>query len=413
MRSSVLGWSRARLRARPPSEPLSPSRFRWGGLKALGGGACALLAAGVVGGCAAAGSSSVKAKGNTLTIYASAPRGSASDQAVQDVLGAERLAFEKKSREVTAFKLAFPPPLTGGKLSDHARTAIKNTGAIAYIGEILPGDSADTIGIDNAQDLLQVAPTDTALELTLPTPAIRNTPGRYYESLKTYGRTFARVVPNSLQEAKAQVEEMRSLSVGKLYVTDDGSDYGRAIAQAVKQSAPPAITVVQSRAEADAIFYGARSDSAAIRVFNNALAANPTVKLFGPSALAEPAFAAGISAGAKNVFISAPGFLPSHLPPAGRQFVSDFKQTYGRVPGPQAIFGYEAMAALIDVLKQAGKSANDRGTVVQDFFSIKNRSSVLGTYSINANGDTSLAPFVFNRLRAGKLVPFKFVQPQG
>ena len=38
---------------------------------------------------------------------------------------------------------------------------------------------------------------------------------------------------------------------------------------------------------------------------------------------------------------------------------------------------------------------------------------MLGTYSINANGDTSVAPFVFSRLEAGKLVPFKFVQAQG
>jgi branched-chain amino acid transport system substrate-binding protein len=86
---------------------------------------------------------------------------------------------------------------------------------------------------------------------------------------------------------------------------------------------------------------------------------------------------------------------------------------YQHAPVPEAIFGYEAMASLIDVLKQAGGSANDRATVVRDFFAIKNRSSVVGTYSINANGDTTLAPFVFNHLRAGKLVPFKFLQPQG
>ena len=38
---------------------------------------------------------------------------------------------------------------------------------------------------------------------------------------------------------------------------------------------------------------------------------------------------------------------------------------------------------------------------------------MLGTYSINCNGDTSIAPFVFSRLAGGKLVPFKFVQAQG
>jgi ABC-type branched-subunit amino acid transport system substrate-binding protein len=390
----VLGLSRGRSRAR-----------------VLTVGAGVLLAAGFAG-CAAAGSSSVKASGKTLTIYASAPPGSGSDQVVQDVLDAERLAFSQKHGEVTAFTLSFPPALDSGKLSDHARTAIQNKGAIAYIGEVIPGDSADSLGINNAQDLLQVAPTDTALELTTSTPAIPNTPARYYESLKTYGRTFARVVPNSQREAKAQVQEMQSMSVKKLYVADDGTEYGKAIAYAVKQSAAPAITVVPTQAGADAIFYGASTNGAAISLFNGAAQANPAVKMFGPSALDNNEFAAGITAGTHNVFISSPGYLNANLSAAGQTFVTAFKTAYRHNPATQAIFGYEAMAALIDVLKQAGSSANDRGIVVRDFFSIKNRSSVLGApYSIDANGDTSIAPFVFSRLRAGKLVPF--VQLQG
>jgi hypothetical protein len=38
---------------------------------------------------------------------------------------------------------------------------------------------------------------------------------------------------------------------------------------------------------------------------------------------------------------------------------------------------------------------------------------VLGTYSINANGDTSLAPFVISRVKSGQLVPYRFVSEQG
>src|SRR5689334_10575130 len=148
MRSSVLGSRRARVRAR--------------GVSLV---ACVALAAGVAG-CAAAGSSSVKATGNTLTIYASLPPGSTSDQQVKDVYDAERLAFQQKHGEVTAFTLSFPPALSGAKLSDNARTAIQNKGAIAMLGDVLPGDSVNTMGIVNAQGLLQVSPTDTAIELT-------------------------------------------------------------------------------------------------------------------------------------------------------------------------------------------------------------------------------------------------------
>lgn len=395
MPSSVLARSRARVRARA--------------LRVAVGAAIAATLAG----CAAQGSSSVKAAGTQLTVYLSAPTGASSNPLIEDVLDAERLAFQQKSSEVTAFKLS-QKTIQSDKRSNNGRTAIQDNTAIAYVGEIQPGASADSLGITNAQDLLQVAPTDTALELTLTTAAVPGASQRYYESLKTYGRTFARVVPNTAREAKAQVQEMQSLSVRKLFVSDDGSAYGKAIALAVKQDAAPAITVATSQSGADAIFYGASSDSAAVGAFKVAAQSNPKIKLFGPSALDDSTFAANITAaGTRNVFISSPGFLPANLSPAGQKFVSDFKATYRRSPVPQAIFGYEAMAAVLDVLKEAGRSANDRSTVVRDFLAIRNRSSVLGTYSINANGDTSLAPFVFNRLRAGKLVPFKFVQAQG
>jgi branched-chain amino acid transport system substrate-binding protein len=65
---------------------------------------------------------------------------------------------------------------------------------------------------------------------------------------------------------------------------------------------------------------------------------------------------------------------------------------------------------VLAVLREAGSNAGNRSTVVHDFLSIKNRQSVLGTYSMNSNGDTSIAPFVFSRLQRGKLVPFAQVQ---
>ena len=48
------------------------------------------------------------------------------------------------------------------------------------------------------------------------------------------------MVPSASEEAKAQVAEMKSLGVNKLYVGNDGSDYGKAIADAVSSDAPAA-----------------------------------------------------------------------------------------------------------------------------------------------------------------------------
>ena len=78
--------------------------------------------------------------------------------------------------------------------------------------------------------------------------------------------------------------------------------------------------------------------------------------------------------------------------------------TLTTAPRPEAIFGYEAMSSVMAVLREAGSAADNRSTVVHDFFSIRNRDSVLGSYSINVNGDTSLGPFVFSRFEHGKLI---------
>lgn len=369
----------------------------------------ALLA---IAGCAAATSASVTASGSTLKIYTSAPA-NAGDQALsQDIVDAERLALAQGGDHIGRFTIALQT--VTGKVSDNARAAIQDTGAIAYLGETAPSASSGSLGITNAADLLQVTPNDTALELTQPTAAVSGSPSVYYESLGTYGRTFARVVPSSSFEAKAQVQEMQSLGVKRLYVSDDGDPYGKAIALAVQQDAPQrGISLASTAGGADAVFYGASSVTSAAHEFNTLAQSGPTVKLFGPSALYSTAFAAGLSPSARNVYVSAPGFLPQDLTPSGRKFVSDFRAAYGHVPGEEAIFGYEAMSAVLGVLNEAGSAANNRATVVRDFLSIKNRPSVLGTYSINVNGDTSLGPFVFGRITDGKLIPFRFVQVQG
>jgi hypothetical protein len=217
-----------------------------------------------VGSCGSAsggGSSTVTVTGTRLTIYASVPAGTANGA---DLLAAERLAFKGTTR-VGKYSVRFFP-LTGSKVSDNARTAIEDTTSIAYLGELAPGASADSIGITNGADLLQVSPADTALELTQATPAIPSAPGTYYEARSTYGQTFARVVPTTFQEAKAQVEEMQTLKVSKLYLTSDGSPYGRAIAASVTHAAAasgisavsgPATAAGFAKAGADAIFDGA------------------------------------------------------------------------------------------------------------------------------------------------------------
>ena len=163
------------------------------------------------------------------------------------------------------------------------------------------------------------------------------------------------------------------------------------------------------------VFIGAGDGTAAARLFNAVAAADPKLKLFGPTGLDNDTFSAQTSPAAqRNVYISSPGFLPADLTQAGRKFVADFRAAEGHDPDQSAIFGYEAMAVVLDTLRRVGKTTPsleaNRGDVVKEFFNTKNRPSVLGTYSVNQNGDISIAPYVFSHFKLSKLVPFVAVQ---
>lgn len=374
---------------------------------------CAMLATcAAFAGCTSA-ASTTSVSGSALSIYVSLPPGTLTPEE-QDVVSAERLAFRQAGAQAGKYTVKLVQ-FGGKKLSDNARQAIGDDTTIAYLGELAPGASGDTLGITNAQQVLQVTPTDTAVEVTQHSPAVPNSPDRYYESLSANGRTFARVVPTTALEAKALVGQMQTLGVRRLYVKSDGSAYGAALAYAVTADVGGAgITTVSSATGVDGVLYAGASPAQAAASFNQLVSGNPSVKLFAPSALAQNAFAAALSPAAQRLtYVSSPGFTSSDLTPQGQQFVSAFKAAYGHAPAAQAIFGYEAMAAVMSVLHKAGSGAGNRNTVVKDFFGIRNRTSVLGTYSINQNGDTNIGPFVISRIKGGGLVPYRAVQEQG
>ena len=177
---------------------------------------------------------------------------------------------------------------------------------------------------------------------------------------------------------------MQALGVTKLYVAYDGSPYGAAIAYAMKHDLSRRNLPGQQSG-------GGGRDVLRLRLRLRARPAssppprrsNPTAKLFGPSALADPSFPTLSSPRPCATFTSPRrGSSSADLTPAGTSFVVDFTSTYGHAPVAQAIFGYEAMSAVLAVLKEAGSSANSRSTVVNDF-STQAPQSVLGPYSMN------------------------------
>ena len=101
---------------------------------------------------------------------------------------------------------------------------------------------------------------------------------------------------------------------------------------------------------------------------------------------------------------------PSQLPEEGQEFAERFEAEYGRAPGRYAAYGYEAMAVILDSIERAS-DPGDRPAVVAAFFDTADRRSVLGGYSIDEVGNTTLGRMTGYRVRGAKLSPVASLRP--
>jgi hypothetical protein len=142
----------------------------------------------------------------------------------------------------------------------------------------------------------------------------------------------------------------------------------------------------------------------------------PDLKMFFPDGCAESYFTEALDeAVVDRVFITNPTVIPSAYPPAGQQFLDDFRAAYGHEPEPYAIYGYEAMSLVLDAIDRAGEDAAatdaGRAAVVDAVFATRDRESVLGTYDINAYGDTTLTVYGGNVVADGELAFDHVIEP--
>jgi branched-chain amino acid transport system substrate-binding protein len=374
----------------------------------------------------------------SLTIYSSLPLQGDSRPQSTDVVNGEKLALEEAGGKVGKFTIKYvslddATAAAGkwdpGQTSADARKAAQDASTIVYLGEFNSGASAISIPILNEANILQISPSNTYVGLTRSEGADKGEPDKYYPAGK---RTFGRVVPADHIQAAAQVTYQKDQGCKKTYILNDKEVYGKGIAvqvQNIGKAQGLAIagndgidtkaanfrslaTKIKSSG-ADCMFFGGITQNKGVQVFKDVNAANPTMKLFGPDGVAESAFATKLgSAVEKQTYITNPTLDPKLYPPAAQDFFAKFKQKFGNDPQPYAIYGYEAMKVALLAIQNAGDKGNDRQAVIDAFFKIKDRDSVLGKYSIDENGDTTLSDYGADRVENGKLVFDKVIKAQ-
>jgi branched-chain amino acid transport system substrate-binding protein len=282
---------------------------------------------------------------------------------------------------------------TPEKASSNARRAAQDADALAYIGEFNSGASMVSLPILNEAGIPMISPSNTYIGLTK-----RAEPGEPDKFYPTGTRNYFRIVPNDTIQAAALTTAMRDRGCHRIAVLNDGESYGRMVARDIRATARRLGLVISANKRinrnaanyrklarglkgADCVVFGGITANNAVQVFKDVGRTLKKAKLFASDGVAESGFVKELpSSVAKRVAIAVQTLAPeAYGPPAPAVFA--------RNRDPYAIYGYEAMKLILDGYR-AG--ATSKAAMLRWLQGVKDRPSALGTYSFDADGDTTL-----------------------
>jgi len=88
--------------------------------------------------------------------------------------------------------------------------------------------------------------------------------------------------------------------------------------------------------------------------------------------------------------------------------VKSFGKQIGTTPNPYAAYGAESMNLL---LRAVAKGGGQRSTTTKSLFGLSITNSILGSYTINAQGDTSGSAITIYKQKGKQLIPVTTLVP--
>jgi branched-chain amino acid transport system substrate-binding protein len=214
---------------------------------------------------------------------------------------------------------------------------------------------------------------------------------------------------------------MKELGGKSVYVLDDRGLYGKGIADVFSVTAEALGLKVLGREGIDPkaqeykslmakikqlnpdwVYFGGTTQTNAGQIAKDLVSSGQRAKLMVPDACFEDAFIK--AAGPENVndraHITFGGLPPAKLEGRGAEFVKRYREKYKSDPESYAVYGYVATQVALDALRKAGKK--EREAVRQAVAATKQTDGVLGSWSFDANGDTTLKTMSGNVVKNGK-----------
>jgi branched-chain amino acid transport system substrate-binding protein len=367
----------------------------------------------------------------TIKIVSSLPRTGSANAQTTTIVNGIRLAIEEVNGKVGDFTIVYEDwDDASAKKGDwdpeveasNADKAIKDGDVMAYIGTYNSGAAKISMPLLNKAGLVMISPANTGPGLTKPGMGEPGEPQIYQPSGKI---SYYRVVPADDIQGKVGAEWMAQMSAKSVYVLDDRGYYGKGVADVFSASAEGVGIKVLGREgidpkaqeyrslmakikdlDPDFVYFGGTTQTNAGQIAKDMVAVGLRAKLMVPDGCFEDAFIE--SAGADNlnerVFITFGGVPAAKLTGKGAEFVKRYHDKYGRDPEAYAVYGYMCAKVALEAIKKAGKK--DREAIRVAVGESKETDGVLGSWSFDKNGDTTLQIMSGNTVKAGK---FDFV----
>ena len=372
--------------------------------------------------------------GDEVTVYSSFPLQGASRPIGEALQNGIELAFKEADYKAGDVTVNFEPlddstaqagAWTPEAESANARKAIADDSAVGYLGTFNSGAAAISIPLLNEADMAMLSPGNTAVGLT--TDEAGAEPGEPDEYYPTGVRNYARIVPKDTVQGAALAQIMEEDGCTTVGILHDQEVYGEGLAENVEVAGEGRFEVASNEGidpkaanyrsvateladqGVDCFFFSGITANGAVQLFKDVSAAIPDAQLYGPDGVAEETFynpeEGGLPADvAEKTTVTVATLDPAEYGEEGEQFFKDYADEFGEgEPNPYAIYGYEAGLLMLDILERA-EDPTDRTSVREAMFETEDRDSILGTYSIDENGDTTLTDYGSYKIVDGELV---------
>jgi branched-chain amino acid transport system substrate-binding protein len=417
-----------------------PSKAVAGSLLA-GVGVLALAACGSSSTTTTSGASSSSGS-KTIDIYSSLPMQGASTAQTIPLVNGAKLALSQAGSKAGQWTIKYTvlddsTAAAGkwdpGQTQANARKVAADPKAVYYIGEFNSGASEVSIPILNQAGIPQVSPANTYVGLTTNLPG--SAPGEPQKYYPTGTRTYLRIVPIDSIQAAADLIALKNLGCTKVAVANDKEAYGAGLATLIElEKKEYGVNVVSNTGidptapnfrsyaatikgqGADCFLFSGIVSNGGVQITKDVNAAIPTAKIVGPDGMCTSTWTnakmGGVPASIDPLIQCTVATQDLAAYPGGTAFLSAYKAAYGTAnPDPYAIYGYEDMKLAIDTITSLGAQGESKSAVLHALFATKNRSSVLGTYGFDSNGDTTLKSYGLYKVKNGDPVFFKTLTP--